>query len=85
MAQVHIEGVRLPRTLWLVTHPLRTLSQAGQKFMQEVFAIDTADRGDGDGAPDAAGGGADGQGVGAQGLPKVMPLRSSQTMPWEGV
>ena len=73
-AQVRIEGVRLPRTLWLVTHPQRTLSQAAQKFMQEVFAIDSADRGDGEGAPDAD----------SPGLPKVMPLRSSQSMPWEG-
>ena len=83
VAQVRIQGVKLERTLWLVTNPHRTLSQAAQKFMQEVFAIGPQNSGNPDGDTDLLIGVGECGGAGATQLPKVMPLRSIQSMPWE--
>ena len=87
VARVRIEGVRLPRTLWLVTHPTRTLSQAGQKFLQEVFIIEPKDSTDS--SQDSQNGSIDAIEEGSSSasnngrLPKAIPLRMAQTMPWE--
>lgn len=84
VARVRIQGVKLERTLWLVTNPHRTLSQAGQKFMQEVFAIGPENGGESDGSSDGLTGRGEGVGPVPLKLPKVLPLRSIQSMPWEG-
>lgn len=85
VARVRIQGVKLERTLWLVTNPHRTLSHAGQKFMQEVFAIGPEDgAGSNGGSSDGLTSRGEVAGAVPLKLPKVLPLRSIQSMPWEG-
>jgi hypothetical protein len=40
-AQIAIKGVRLSRTLLLVSNPHRVYPPAASKFMQDVLAMDT--------------------------------------------